>query len=405
MKHTKKIISAILLSGVLIGCTPADKNTETTNSTGTSQTTTAAAGEDATGSSDTTTSGEATQNPVITQAIDPDIILAEGDGILITSGDVEKEFEKMLDSLRAEYSPEMVDSAIGTLQNEKANILEQYLRNELLSKKGEELGIELESEEAVAKYDEILKGNITNFGGQEKFDEVLAQAGYTAESYREDVLNSLRYEAVAEEVTKDITVSEDEVATEYEEVKATTFTEQPNATLYHIFFGDPEEVEDAEAKAKEAKQKLDDGTPFAELAKEYGQDGTADKGGLLGDFPYQNQQLAPDFMNEAYKLEEGEVSEPVKTTFGWHLIKAENVQKEPKVLGLTDRITLENGQEILVSENIRMNILNSKRKARLDELFAQWETTWNVKKYVDKIPMNVEVEEPNEESNEESTQP
>lgn len=405
MKHTKKIISAILLSGVLIGCTPADKNTETTNSTGTSQTTTAAAGEDATGSSDTTTSGEATQNPVITQAIDPDIILAEGDGILITSGDVEKEFEKMLDSLRAEYSPEMVDSAIGTLQNEKANILEQYLRNELLSKKGEELGIELESEEAVAKYDEILKGNITNFGGQEKFDEVLAQAGYTAESYREDVLNSLRYEAVAEEVTKDITVSEDEVATEYEEVKATTFTEQPNATLYHIFFGDPEEVEDAEAKAKEAKQKLDDGTPFAELAKEYGQDGTADKGGLLGDFPYQNQQLAPDFMNEAYKLEEGEVSEPVKTTFGWHLIKAENVQKEPKVLGLTDRITLENGQEILVNENIRMNILNSKRKARLDELFAQWETTWNVKKYVDKIPMNVEVEEPNEESNEESTQP
>lgn len=110
-------------------------------------------------------------------------------------------------------------------------------------------------------------------------------------------------------------------------------------------------------------------------------------------------------MNEAYKLEEGEVSEPVKTTFGWHLIKAENVQKEPKVLGLTDRITLENGQEILVNENIRMNILNSKRKARLDELFAQWETTWNVKKYVDKIPMNVEVEEPNEESNEESTQP
>ena len=402
MKHTKKIISAILLSGVLIGCTPADKNTETSKSTDTSQTTTASAGENATGSSDTSNSGEAAQNPVITQAIDPDIILAEGDGILITSGDVEKEFEKMLDSLRAEYSPEMVASAIGTLQKEKANILEQYLRNELLSKKGEELGIELESEEAVAMYDDILKENITNFGGKEKFDEVLAQAGYTAESYREDVLKSLRYEAIAEEVTKEITVSEDEVVKEYEEVKATAFTEQPNATLYHIFFGDPEEVEDAEAKAKEAKEKLDNGTPFAELAKEYGQDGTADKEGLLGDFPYQNQQLAPDFMNEAYKLEEGEVSEPVKTTFGWHLIKAENVQKEPKVLELTDKMTLQSGKEILVSENIRMNILNSKRKARLDELFAQWETTWNVKKYVDKIPMNVEVEDLEEE---ESTQP
>ena len=403
MKHTKQIISAVLLSAVLIGCTPADTNTDASTNTSTTTetgTSTSASGEAAVTGGDTAASGT-TQPPVATQAIDPDIILAEGEGILITSGDVEKEFNKMLDSLRAEYSPEMVDSAIATLQNEKTNILEQYLRNELLAKKAEELGIQLESEEAVAKYDQILKDNIASFGGQEKFDEVLAQAGYTAESYREDVLESLLYEAVAEEVTKDITVDEAEITKEYDEVKDVTYTEQPSATLYHIFFGNPEEVKDAEAKAKEAKQKLDDGTPFAQLAKEYGKDGTAEKEGLLGDFPYQNQQLAPDFMNEAYKLEEGEVSEPVKTTFGWHIIKAENVKKEPKALGLTDKITLQNGKEITVHENIRMNILNSKRKARLDELFAEWQEIWKVKKYEDKIPMNVEVED----SEEESTQP
>lgn len=404
MKHTRKIISAIVLSGVLMGCTPADPSSNA--STSGSSTTAAAteAGQSTTAGEGTTTPG--TQPPVITQAIDPNIILAEGDGISITSGEVEVEFNKMLDSMRVEYSQEMVDSAIGSLQSQKVNILEQFVRNALLDKKGEELGIMADSTQALERYDQIMKDNIASYGGEEQFDQVLTMAGFTQESYKEEVLKSLRYETVAQEVTKEITVSEAEISSTYEEVKAMEYTRQPGATLYHIFFGEPDEA-GAEAKAKEAKQKLNDGADFADLAKEYGKDGTAQSGGLLGAFPYQNQELAPDFMNEAIKLKEGEISEPVKTVFGWHLIKAENVQTEPVTLALTDSITLENGQQITVSENIRMNLLNEKRNTYLTELFTQWEETFNVKKYPDQIPMNVPVE--SEESTEDpadgSTQP
>lgn len=404
MKHTRKIISAIVLSGVLMGCTPADpaSNASTSGSSTTASAT--EAGQSTTAGEGTTTPG--TQPPVITQAIDPNIILAEGDGISITSGEVEVEFNKMLDSMRAEYSQEMVDSAIGSLQSQKVNILEQFVRNALLDKKGEELGIMADSAQALERYDQIMKDNIASYGGEEQFDQVLTRAGFTQESYKEEVLKSLRYETVAQEVTKEITVSEAEISSTYEEVKAMEYTRQPGATLYHIFFGEPDEA-GAEAKAKEAKQKLSDGADFADLAREYGKDGTAQSGGLLGAFPYQNQELAPDFMNEAIKLKEGEISEPVKTVFGWHLIKAENVQTEPVTLALTDSMTLENGQQITVSENIRMNLLNEKRNTYLTELFTQWEETFNVKKYPDQIPMNVPVE--SEESTEDpadgSTQP
>ncbi len=404
MKHTRKIISAIVLSGVLMGCTPADpaSNASTSGSSTTASAT--EAGQSTTAGEGTTTPG--TQPPVITQAIDPNIILAEGDGISITSGEVEVEFNKMLDSMRAEYSQEMVDSAIGSLQSQKVNILEQFVRNALLDKKGEELGIMADSAQALERYDQIMKDNIASYGGEEQFDQVLTMAGFTQESYKEEVLKSLRYETVAQEVTKEITVSEAEISSTYEEVKAMEYTRQPGATLYHIFFGEPDEA-GAEAKAKEAKQKLSDGADFADLAREYGKDGTAQSGGLLGAFPYQNQELAPDFMNEAIKLKEGEISEPVKTVFGWHLIKAENVQTEPVTLALTDSMTLENGQQITVSENIRMNLLNEKRNTYLTELFTQWEETFNVKKYPDQIPMNVPVE--SEESTEDpadgSTQP
>lgn len=85
---------------------------------------------------------------------------------------------------------------------------------------------------------------------------------------------------------------------------------------------------DTEEKAKELKKKIDEGADFAEMAKEQSKDpGTKDDGGMLGYFS--TGQMVPAFEQAAFALKNGEVSAPVKSQFGWHLIKVEDRRQKP----------------------------------------------------------------------------
>jgi parvulin-like peptidyl-prolyl isomerase len=86
----------------------------------------------------------------------------------------------------------------------------------------------------------------------------------------------------------------------------------------------PEPRDEAQALARitEVKQKLDAGEDFAELARTYSDDTySAEKGGDLGWFG--RGQMVPEFEEAAFALQPGQVSEPVKTVYGYHLIKVE----------------------------------------------------------------------------------
>jgi parvulin-like peptidyl-prolyl isomerase len=82
-----------------------------------------------------------------------------------------------------------------------------------------------------------------------------------------------------------------------------------------------------EKKANEVYEEvMKDPSRFAEIAKEKSKDPTAEKGGDLGWF-YRND-MVPEFADAAFKLKKGQISKPVKTVFGYHIIKAlDNVQK------------------------------------------------------------------------------
>ena len=83
---------------------------------------------------------------------------------------------------------------------------------------------------------------------------------------------------------------------------------------------------DTEEKAKEAKKKLSKGTNFADVAKEFSNDkSTKSSGGTLGYFI--EGQLVPEFEKKAFAMKVGEISDPVKTQFGWHIIKVEDKRK------------------------------------------------------------------------------
>jgi peptidyl-prolyl cis-trans isomerase C len=85
---------------------------------------------------------------------------------------------------------------------------------------------------------------------------------------------------------------------------------------------------EAEDKAKEIADKLANGADFAALAKENSTDpGSKDDGGMLGYFG--RGQMVPSFEEAAFALQKGEISKPVQSQFGWHIIKVEDRRQRP----------------------------------------------------------------------------
>jgi len=82
---------------------------------------------------------------------------------------------------------------------------------------------------------------------------------------------------------------------------------------------------DTEDEAKAVLAELKKGGDFAAIAKQKSKDPGAANGGDLGYFT--QDQMVPEFAQAAFKLEAGQLSDPVKTQFGWHIIKVEEKRK------------------------------------------------------------------------------
>jgi len=84
---------------------------------------------------------------------------------------------------------------------------------------------------------------------------------------------------------------------------------------------------EAEELANDLKKQLDEGADFAVLAAEHGTDGTRASGGDLGWFSH--DKMVPEFADAAFALEKDEISAPVKSPFGWHLIHLTDKRDRP----------------------------------------------------------------------------
>ena len=80
---------------------------------------------------------------------------------------------------------------------------------------------------------------------------------------------------------------------------------------------------DSKDRAREVYEKLAHGSDFAQLARQYSKDpGSKDQGGELGFFA--RGQMVPQFEDVAFRLKKGEISEPVESQFGWHIVRIDD---------------------------------------------------------------------------------
>ncbi len=84
---------------------------------------------------------------------------------------------------------------------------------------------------------------------------------------------------------------------------------------------------ETEEEAKAVEAELKDGADFAEEAKKKSKDPGAANGGDLGWFT--KDQMVPEFSEAAFKLDKGQISDPIHTQFGWHIIKVEDKRAKP----------------------------------------------------------------------------
>ncbi|MGQ9489745.1 MAG: peptidylprolyl isomerase [Anaerolineae bacterium] len=176
---------------------------------------------------------------------------------------------------------------------------------------------------------------------QQLYNEYLARlktvAGMSETDFRRVVEGDLLRQKLYEEITKDVPVTAEQVRARHiliairtpaptpESTPAGGPTPEPDATPAPTPTPTPEPRDEAQALAliTEIQQKLSAGEDFAELARQYSDDpGSKEKGGDLGWFP-RASGFVQEFEEAAFKLQPGEVSPPVRTQFGYHLIKVE----------------------------------------------------------------------------------
>lgn len=120
-----------------------------------------------------------------------------------------------------------------------------------------------------------------------------------------------------------------------------------------------EQIELAKQKADKVSKMIEEGQPFTKLAKQYSDCPSKANGGHLGAF--EKKAMVEPFASKAFSMEQGEISEPVLTRFGWHIIKIEKINKE-KTLSLKE-----------VENKIRTKLINEKAKklayAEAEQLF------------------------------------
>ncbi|WP_022851863.1 SurA N-terminal domain-containing protein [Limisalsivibrio acetivorans] len=209
-----------------------------------------------------------------------------------------------------------------------------------------------------------------------------------SEAYRIPQKRKVKYvEFDPTDFKSEVEITNEEIETYYIKNKD-QFYQPEKVQARHILFliedwNDKENVEKNLEKANRVLKELEEGAEFAELAKKYSADSSAQNGGDLGYFT--RGQMVPEFEEAAFNLEPGEVSGIVKTMYGYHIIKVEDKVEEYDP-------TLDEVKGI-IAKSLESDKLLSKFKDRVFEIYTEVVKASNLTAYNDTAEKKLDIEE------------
>jgi parvulin-like peptidyl-prolyl isomerase len=219
--------------------------------------------------------------------------------------------------------------------------LAQYMvMLEVLAQEAPQYGITVTDDDVKAQVADIRE---MFQGDQARFDAALKTQKLTLAQFKESLRESLLIDAMKAAVTKDVTVTEAEVKAYYNSHKG-DYTKPEVRTARHILI-DPHPTvaageaaitptesdwEQAREEADKVRSEIQNGADFGTDARKYSDDlATKDDGGDLGTIV--RGQMVPEFEEAVFSLKKGELSQPVRTEYGYHIIQVTDITPEAQL--------------------------------------------------------------------------
>ncbi len=307
---------------------------------------------------------EAIQKTVLAKVGDEKITMAD------VNSELQADIDYLIETYGEDYENNIDDSLKEQLKTVRTQVLEQLVDDKVLITKGTELGYMPSDDELATAIEEEKAKFVEAYGGEDGLKEALEYYGMSDEKFNSFVENMVKTEKVKEAMIKDVTVSDEEVEQYYND-NIDEYTVKAGANAKHILF-------ETEEEAQDAKNKIDSGeTTFEDLYSQYTSNASSGTKPLSEDLGYvENDQEGydTDFLAGFKTLKEGEVSAPVKGSFGYHIIKVEGVQTEEKVTSLDD-----------VKDTIKSTLLSEKQEETYNSTLEEWKKELNVKLYEDRL--------------------
>lgn len=298
----------------------------------------------------------------------------------ITKADIDEEMKATIDQLKQQYGDdyENNDKIKDQLKQMKVQYLNAMVNERLMVQNAASVGVEPTEDELNQEVEDNINKLKEQYSEDGQFEQILDSNGFTEDSFKEYQKKQIIVQKVYDAIISDIEVTDDDAQAYYDENKDSQYVTGAGANAAHILIA--EKNDDGEIdfdasleKANEVKAKLDAGADFAELASEYGTDGTKDKGGDLGFVTYDQQNYDQDFLAGFKELGEGQISEPIKSQFGYHIIKATGL-KDEVVTPFED-----------VKEQIKSQLLQQKQSEAYNSKIEEWKNAAKVKTYEDRL--------------------